>query len=418
MCGLVFKFNRDGTSVVNDVLTQYDKQKYRGQQGFGVFDGERRKVYRVKTEDKILKYLVSHDSSHIMFHHRFPTSTINVPQAAHPLRTGKHFGDTEYIMVHNGVIRNSGAMYGKHSRMGITYSTMLPDVSFNDSESLLWELALTIEGRQQAIESYGDMAFIMAKLVKGQLKTLYFGRQGRPLQIFKSKATLELSSEGRGVPIPINMLHTYDYNSASLTTKRMELPAYAPFDINDYKPSKHKNPLLQPGYRPTEYYPQRKTYQSYDSYYAEKRKAHAEEVWQRLRGKYQMSHPNEPNHIIDEGAYIANNNTVNVDRAMSDKQLYEPTTAQIQDMAMEYLIAAGGNFEMAYGSLEFDYGNKLEDCEGQETLNDIREQLLMEKALEFINLDPEYLNENSTSTLYETLWSEEAVHAQLKLLTA
>src|SRR5258708_5853048 len=104
MCGIIYSHNFEGLPVNNDVLQQYDKQKTRGQQGFGIFDGQKMNMIHAAKEDKILKWLCRYDSNLLLMHHRFPTSTINVKRAAHPFSTKKYLGDTQYILVHNGSI--------------------------------------------------------------------------------------------------------------------------------------------------------------------------------------------------------------------------------------------------------------------------------------------------------------------------
>lgn len=374
-----------------------------------------------------------------MFHHRFPTSTINVAQAAHPLRTKRYFGNTEYVMVHNGIIRNTSELFVKHSEKGIQYFTMLKDLTYNDSESLLWDFALTMEGKQDKMTTRGDMAFVCIKLVKGKLSKMYFGRNGRPLMVYKDKKTIELSSEGRGVLIPLDMLNEYDFSSKVLTMKKMVFVTGYQFSGSTANYS-FRRERVDHGYasRRTEYYPSANTrdeYKSYDEYHEHKynprvqtRKDVVERKWKALRSKAQSQlkrlSPGSVSisDILDatesEGKFIVNNNPVNVDKVMSDKTLYEPSTSETQNMAMDYLIDSQGCFENAYSMLEFDYAEFMEDRAGKETLSDIRQQLLMEKAMEFINSDPEYVNENSISSIYDAMWSEEAVNAQLKLLTA
>lgn len=405
------------------MLEQFDKQRSRGTQGFGVFDAAHKKLFRSKTENEILEYLIGHDSNHIMFHHRMPTSTINVAQAAHPLRTKSFFGNTEYVLVHNGIIRNTNELFVKHCELGIQYQTMLKDLTFNDSESLLWDFALTMEGKQEKMTTRGDMAFVCIKLVKGKLSKLYFGRNGRPLFVWNDDKTLELSSEGRGTLLPIDLLNTYDFPTKKLTAEKMVFDKGTEFHHAAYHSNK--------GYRPTEYYPKHDTsdeYKSYDEYHLHKYKGketHHDKVerkWNALRAKAQSQLKRlgtgrsvSIGDILDmkevsEGKYIVDNNPVDMDKVYgSDKFLYNPSSGAIQNFAMEYLMDCEGNFEQAYTLMEFEYAEQMDSCAGHETMDDVRQQLLFESAMEFMLRDPEYTDESAVSSIYQALWSQQTL---------
>lgn len=418
MCGVVFKTNFDEKPVNNEILQQYDKQSSRGKQGYGVFDLQHKKIFRAKSEDEMLEYLVGHESNSLLLHHRMPTSTINVPKAAHPLRTGDYFGKTEYVIVHNGIIRNANDLFVSHQEKGIQYSSLLEDLTFNDSESLLWDFALTMEGKQEKMTTRGDMAFICVKLVKGEVEKLYFGRDGRPLMVWKDKDTFELSSEGRGTLVPTGSLNTYDFKTDTLTSESMVFDLGVKF---------HRSPAHSgQGYRPTEYYPKRNArneYRSYDEYhlhkYGETKKQVVERKWNALRSKAQsklrLLSPGSVSvsDILDmqdsgSGEFILDNNPVmDVDRVMASRELYEPTSGQIQNLAMDYLMGCQGKFEEAYSLIEFDYADRMDEWAGVETMDDIRQQLLYEAAMEFINSDPEYENEDSVSSIYQALYEQQ-----------
>lgn len=231
MCGIVYMHNLAGQPVNIDIMNQYDRQCNRGQQGFGLFDGQFGNMVRHSKEDGILKWLDKYPSNMIMFHHRFPTSTVNVKRAAHPFSTKKYFGDNQYILVHNGMIRNATKLFGNHIEEGIEYQSLLDDDTFNDSEALLWDFALTMEGKQKELKAYGAIAFVCMKLVKGKVERLYFGRNHNPLNLFRDKDNISLSSEGEGEPIEPGMLYNYHYGSKRLVRRTFAVPAYDP----DYK---------------------------------------------------------------------------------------------------------------------------------------------------------------------------------------
>jgi len=224
MCGIVYAHSKE--PVNNIILNLFDAQRARGLQGFGLFDGQEKNIVRETTEEKILKWLVKYESKVLLFHHRFPTSTPNVRASAHPFATKDFFKNTQYILVHNGHITNARGLKLEHEKMGIEYRSEMPDSQFNDSEALLWDVALYLEGRQPDIKAVGAMAWICIKLTKGKLDKIYFGRNINPLNMVRVRDSLALSSEGAGDPITPNTLYTYSYKLNRLTSKSLWMPSY------------------------------------------------------------------------------------------------------------------------------------------------------------------------------------------------
>lgn len=95
-----------------------------------------------------------------------------------------------------------------------------------------------------------------------------------------------------------------------------------------------------------------------------------------------------------------------VDLDSVDFRDFEPDANEIQNCAMEYMIEARGNYEDAYALLEVAYADFLPRSDNKSTFNDLRQQLLMEKAMEFINTDPDYVNDASVSSIWEALWHQ------------
>jgi predicted glutamine amidotransferase len=468
MCGIAFKANFENRGNVNKaIIKQYKRQQWRGRQGFGLFsyDEDKQRGYIVKEakEDNILRYLKknSHRSKFIMFHHRFPTSTINVAEAAHPHSTYDYFGNVQYVLVHNGVIRNAADLFAKHQELGIEYRSFLSDLTFNDSESLLWDFALTMEGKQKEMTAKGDMAFICMKLIDGKLDRMYFGRNNRPLNLYRDKDTIELSSEGRGESIQDGWLYTWNYQTKRLTKRVMEFPLYQPFrssNIPKYIPPHQRSG--NPGWNACGYSAPAITssdgreYDDMDEYWRSRaesieensRRQKAESNWQRLRKKFgpkvtedietRKFNSNtgatrvaeiltEPNHIFEakeneDGTYSVvavrqevAKSTIDVDEVMKNRKDYEPTVAEVQSLAMQYLIEAEGVFENAYALMEFEYTELVESLAEAPSFQGIRDQLCMEKAMEFIMSDPEYINETSVSSVAEALWFQQIQQTQL-----
>lgn len=229
MCGIIYAQSLNGLPVNELVWDQYQKQKNRGQEGFGVFNGS----FTVKAamEKRIKKWLAkpANESDMLLFHHRYPTSTINTKRAAHPFNTGDYFGDTRYVLVHNGTIDNSDELRKAHEDIGISYQSVLEDKTFNDSESLLWDVALTMEGKQKELNAHGGIAFICIKLVNNVPERMYFGRNhGRPLKLLRTKEGIMLSSEGEGEEIKAYTMYNYNYAKRHLSNRYFRIPAYDP----------------------------------------------------------------------------------------------------------------------------------------------------------------------------------------------
>ena len=163
----------------------------------------------------------------VLFHHRFSTSTADVPNACHPFSTKDHFKNN-YVGVHNGVLSNENVLEKEHLALGINYVSKQKDGRFNDSEALVYDIARLLEGQVEELTAQGSIAFIMIKRNKdGKPTTLFFGRNsGNPLKMKKTKHSLTLSSQGEGKDIDINQLYSFDYETGELTKRYLYIPYY------------------------------------------------------------------------------------------------------------------------------------------------------------------------------------------------
>lgn len=176
----------------------------------------------------------SKGSNHeVLFHHRFSTSTADVPNACHPFST-KDFFKNNYVGVHNGVISNDNELEKQHQELGIEYVSRQKNGQFNDSEALIYDIARYLEGDVTELTAKGSIAFIMIKRNKdGKAKTLFFGRNtGNPLKIKKTKHSLTLSSQGEGKDIEANQLYSYDYETGIITKRYLYIPYYSRYSSN------------------------------------------------------------------------------------------------------------------------------------------------------------------------------------------
>ena len=375
MCGLAYAHDFTGQPVNNEILNRFDAQRARGTQGFGLFDGVNKNIVRATKENKILKWLVKYDSNLILFHHRWPSpgAVKNIKPGAHPYTTGRHYGDNEYILIHNGSVWNNHQLLDDHEALGIKYRSLQRDFTFSDSESLLWDFASAIERNQKTITAYGDIAFICIKLHKGELDKLYFARNmDRPLVMQKDRTSLVLSSEGEGEEVKPNILHTWNYKTKRLSKKDFYVPIYAtdePYDFHKYDHT-YKTSAPAVGDILT----------SDDMTWFNRQKV-------KLLGA--------DNQIITK--------PVKIHKFQTDEEIFEdmesflPDKNEIQALAMDYLNMMNGHFDTAIYAMEADYIDKESTAQW---LDDYKQLRVLELAMQLVTYDKEYLNGDSISSYW------------------
>jgi hypothetical protein len=221
MCGLIYVKRKDGLPAYKSVLKRYRRQKQRGQDGFGyvaVKDNRVVAVKRAATEHEIVQHMQKENAPEILFHHRFPTSTPNTHEVAHPMEVNLPGSDYRYLIAHNGVIRNTKELKEAHEKLGIKYKTeitegFMPAASgvfyttrtiWNDSESIAIETALVIEGKKETIDTQGAAAVIGFRLQGDRVVDRFAYRNYiHPLAYHNDQAMTEITTLGRGVPITV-----------------------------------------------------------------------------------------------------------------------------------------------------------------------------------------------------------------------
>jgi hypothetical protein len=329
----------------------------------------------------------------MLFHHRYPTSTINVKRAAHPFNTGDFFGKTRYVLAHNGVVRNPKELRKKHEEMGIKYQSVLHDDTFNDSEALLWDFALTMEGKQDKLKAYGGIAFICMRMTDGKLDRLYFGRNsGRPLNLKRTKESVALSSEGEGEEIEEKQLYTFNYELNRLTTKYFNIPSFDPEYVSNYT------------YTGRKYVPaatNRGTYGSYSSGY-------------RTSGAWGGSHWENwdddddygiPYSVWDSKTQQWVDNPLRASArsydTLIDRVARVITTERERNALFWKLISqCDGNYESAYWTAQGEY--YALEAKGNENLTQpqVRQMALYNEVSEMISDDPMNVDSNSVHSLW------------------
>lgn len=238
MCGIIGIVNKKSHRVEQDIKKQYENQKTRGREGFGYCAVENGRVHlkHSTTEEGIFKKLSKEKSPFIMFHHRYPTSTINVDECCHPIKVSHEELDYDYFVQHNGVIRNDTELKKEHDKLGYIYSTELEREEethyvakknggkyvtktklanqFNDSESFAIELARCIDGMSRKINCVGTIAFHCIKTTKdGKFVGFYYGHNtGNPLCVSEDKHTVMIKSVG-GSPLPTDIMYCVTENN-------------------------------------------------------------------------------------------------------------------------------------------------------------------------------------------------------------
>lgn len=255
MCGIIHVKRFDGKSAKRMVAKRYEKQKTRGQSGYGyVTIGEQCLTERAKYETAILKELESETATEIMFHHRYPTSTPNIIESTHPIFVSNDILEYDYYVVHNGVINNDVELFGKHKALGFIYTTYMEEIwktqgetyieeKWNDSEAFAIELAMFLEEKSTKIDCRGSIAFVAIKVSKktGKPIRLLFGRNsGNPLKVDKTEQYIAITSEGKGDIVPVDKIFSYSYKSGEMTQRDAKIgniPTYSHAPSTGYRSS-------------------------------------------------------------------------------------------------------------------------------------------------------------------------------------
>lgn len=225
MCGLIYLRRKDGLPAAKAVIKRYNKQKGRGQEGFGYVAIKDNKVVsykRARFWDEIQYLLTQEDAPEILFHHRFPTSTANIIECAHPIYVSNEKLSNDYYIVHNGVIRNTGVLKYEHEEQGFVYNTEINSyvetkngnryeegVAWNDSESLAIETALVIDGLKNEIDTIGPAAVIGLKVDADSnvLERFFYRNYANPMTHYDDVTMTVLSSEGKGESVMGTSIH-------------------------------------------------------------------------------------------------------------------------------------------------------------------------------------------------------------------
>ncbi len=215
MCGIVYVNRHDGRPAARSVKKRYTTQKSRGSEGFGyvaIKDNKVVAVERAQTEHEIMQKLENETAPEILFHHRMPTSTPNVVEAAHPIEVTHPDFLHKYYMVHNGVMYDTRTRKLEHEKEGFVYQTELKEAlksvktgmvyhhtsfsRFNDSETLAIDTAIALERDEIAgIRVTGPAAVVGLQIKGDEVVDRFFYRNNlNPLYLHTDRTMTTLTS--------------------------------------------------------------------------------------------------------------------------------------------------------------------------------------------------------------------------------
>ena len=230
MCGIIGAIANPRSEKKIDanefIINQFEDQNSRGKEGFGIIritNGKIDGIDRACTPMKFLIDLYQNKAESIIAHHRTPTSTDNKIKQTHPIFVSNPELKYDYLVIHNGMIRNNDILKAEHEKLGYKYTTeSIEDryigyaytqatkiIKWNDSETLAIDLARYIEKKQTEIKIEGSAAFIAIQTIKNSNKItkIFFGRRDNPININIQKEGIYLSSEGIGEKVPSHNLY-------------------------------------------------------------------------------------------------------------------------------------------------------------------------------------------------------------------
>lgn len=242
MCGIIYLRRKDGMPAYKAVLKRYYKQRSRGMEGYGyvaIKDNKIVSYQRAEEERDIIALLSLEDAPEILFHHRFPTSTPNIEECAHPILVDNAKLDHTYFVAHNGVMHDVDRLKEEHEKLGFKYNTevasfvetftgkrYLVGTKWNDSETLAIEVALMLDGKKRSIETTGAAAVIGLKVSKEGdiLERFFFRNSSNPLLFHEDGTLTVLSSEGNGTKVDTLDVNTLNPEGGYTSHKQWSPP--------------------------------------------------------------------------------------------------------------------------------------------------------------------------------------------------
>lgn len=223
MCGIIGSFDaRPKASVNQEIVDQYEEQHSRGTKGFGIAAWEPGRAVELLRSCEPVKFMFDlhkKDWPMMLVHHRQPTSSENWLDQTHPILVSHDSLEHDYLVVHNGIIRNDDELKAKHEALDFTYVTAHDEIyangtrteKWNDSECFAIEVSRYIENHITELDVDGSVAFIAVAVDKKTrvAKEVHFGRNTNPLKMAADGRRIFLSSEGKGDEIKADTLYSF-----------------------------------------------------------------------------------------------------------------------------------------------------------------------------------------------------------------
>ncbi len=195
MCGIIGTIiNKRPFTQIKTVEKLFQHQKSRGTQGFGISNSFQMKRIRGETIRAILgwnsyPFMRRFAKGHtLFFHHRFPTSTPNTKETAHPF-----FNENKTIsLMHNGVISNDDELYNTLSDEGHVFESLRKDGKYNDSEVILHQFEKLLAKNKGNIEK--AMGEIITT-VKGSYAVVIAFKGEKRIHLLKKNNPIIISSD-------------------------------------------------------------------------------------------------------------------------------------------------------------------------------------------------------------------------------
>lgn len=189
MCGIICCVVQDSTAVRENVLKIFKNQEGRGKEGFGMAIKRGESIYRhrAKTLKKIRRSKLWNVrvGDILMFHHRLPTSTPNLPRCNHPIMNENQ----SIALIHNGHIHNYNHYdFRTHRFETAIYYVKEKKTDITDSEKLVhvFEDYLLKDDIETALTYLveGNWYSSICLLVRGEGR-LFFGSSSQDLAYFE-----------------------------------------------------------------------------------------------------------------------------------------------------------------------------------------------------------------------------------------
>jgi len=207
ICGILGVYiNAMSDNVIRNLYNILVNQKLRGIKGAGISINNDSKLLRFRAYDPFVLFNVYnkniwdkiHDGSRVLFHHRYPTSTVNEPKFNHPIANE----DKTIHIIHNGVVFNYEEVFKKLSKKHTFETLEKGKKEFTDSEVIVHIFEDGLKSNKGSVKEalkymYDKLSgsFSVALQIKGDRK-IYLVKHNNPIIISNdSKGNHYFSSE-------------------------------------------------------------------------------------------------------------------------------------------------------------------------------------------------------------------------------